>query len=922
MEVQLYDSTYCRLCAENNSSGVFLYSSEDSEPDLSTLINKYLPLKVCDDGKLPRTICPGCNIQLQATVQFFDLLVEGQKKIRELWKQQVEHQKQIEKAGLGATEILLTSASLEDPNAASYDGENRVVIQIMADGTGALFRAEHEISLKMEGLDRPRPKKGRPKKSEAKAKEKEIVKEKSPEPEEESKDDEGDLDGRRRRKRKVPKRFTEVIRGKELERMFREEGVIDEDDQDEGSEESEEKIKADSDAVEGAEIIGHLETPEGQDLGELVIVNKAKGKGRPRGKRRKSRFQCEICGRSFLHRRRYFLHKSFHKGVKYECTECQKRFSCKEYIELHQKQTGHTGEGIVEGLEDGENEEHPELKLETKFTCEHCDKAFMTKHSYEMHIKAIHEGIKPYVCEVCGKTFAYANSIKTHMAIHEEPKSDKGIPCEICGKTFNHTSSLIYHREADHNNGRRFVCNKCGKGFKHKQLLQRHQLVHSDNRPFACKTCGATFKAKANLLNHMPTHTGEKKYFCELCGHQFAHKTSLTLHYRWHTGQKPYQCHVCNKSFSQNGNLQEHLRIHTGEKPFCCDFCGRKFTTSSQFKLHVKRHTGERPWKCEYCNKSFLHKDTWKCHTRRHRGERPFQCHYCARGFTEQWALKKHLRLHTGEKPYTCNICGKAFADCSNLTKHKKVHRDPKADNASSSSASVDRTVWNIIRNHLTKEDGQEGGSEVTTTEAQGNSVEQIIYVTYQDPDDPNEARTLHFVENVEAPPEQPSTEAILQETTSNTASVENKIELTPEATYQIESAPHALQVMDEDGNPIQFTMQDGRALQITTVDGQAIHVTTPDGQSIPVQLATSGTQVFSGEIASQLDSISEATSEQSEAKQVVVTAPQGEQVSLNEHVPDVEGENIMGEQTIEFTTPDGQKLRLVASLGSFTSEF
>lgn len=52
-----------------------------------------------------------------------------------------------------------------------------------------------------------------------------------------------------------------------------------------------------------------METQEGQDLGELVIVNRGRGRGRPRGKRRKIRFQCEICGRGFQHKGRYIVHK-------------------------------------------------------------------------------------------------------------------------------------------------------------------------------------------------------------------------------------------------------------------------------------------------------------------------------------------------------------------------------------------------------------------------------------------------------------------------------------------------------------------------------------------------------------------------------------------------------------------------------------
>lgn len=57
------------------------------------------------------------------------------------------------------------------------------------------------------------------------------------------------------------------------------------------------------------EVIGHLETPDG-GLGELVIVNRSRGRGRPRNtKKRKINYECEVCGRGFQHRSRYVLHK-------------------------------------------------------------------------------------------------------------------------------------------------------------------------------------------------------------------------------------------------------------------------------------------------------------------------------------------------------------------------------------------------------------------------------------------------------------------------------------------------------------------------------------------------------------------------------------------------------------------------------------
>lgn len=55
---------------------------------------------------MPRTICPGCNIQLESTIQFFDLLVEGQKKIRELWKLELLTRKRLEKEKQALVETL------------------------------------------------------------------------------------------------------------------------------------------------------------------------------------------------------------------------------------------------------------------------------------------------------------------------------------------------------------------------------------------------------------------------------------------------------------------------------------------------------------------------------------------------------------------------------------------------------------------------------------------------------------------------------------------------------------------------------------------------------------------------------------------------------------------------------------------------
>ncbi|XP_044132567.1 oocyte zinc finger protein XlCOF8.4-like isoform X3 [Bufo gargarizans] len=238
--------------------------------------------------------------------------------------------------------------------------------------------------------------------------------------------------------------------------------------------------------------------------------------------------------------------------------------------------------------------------------------------------------------------------------LHSKDPSSDLLPSDSSQTVKQNTSHRRgFLRQGAHRKKKTYLCLECGKCFKGKSELVKHQRIHTGEKPFSCLICGKCFTQKPTLVVHQRTHTGERTFSCSQCGKCFTRKSTLVVHQRTHTGVKPFSCLECGKRFNQKSDLVKHQRIHTGEKPFPCLQCGKCFNQKADLVEHQKYHTGQKPFSCSECGKSYKAKSSLVAHKRIHTGEKPFSCSECGKSFPQKPTLVVHQRSHTGEEAST-----------------------------------------------------------------------------------------------------------------------------------------------------------------------------------------------------------------------------------------------------------------------------
>ena len=201
--------------------------------------------------------------------------------------------------------------------------------------------------------------------------------------------------------------------------------------------------------------------------------------------------------------------------------------------------------------------------------CDVCGKVFSTFGIRNTHMKTVHLVSKPYSCDQCDKSFSTSGIRKTHMRNRHSEGGALQLTCEECGKMFRHAGSLNIHVEHAHRSWEPSPCPQCGMPVRYLKNHMRRK--HSTIRKYGCEECGKRFKTKSDLTKHQKSHLPAD--------------IRLLLNEKQ---KEKNQCHDCGQGFTDSTKLRRHVAsTHTGIRSFFCKECPAAYFRPDHLKNHV-----------------------------------------------------------------------------------------------------------------------------------------------------------------------------------------------------------------------------------------------------------------------------------------------------------------------------------------------
>lgn len=216
------------------------------------------------------------------------------------------------------------------------------------------------------------------------------------------------------------------------------------------------------------------------------------------------RFECQVCGESYLKLRLLIIHMSKHFN-NFSCEVCGSAFISINLLKRH-LQTHETG----------------------SFSCDKCDKVFSNTAKRTLHMRGVHLKQFSRRCPICPERFNSDYQRTKHLRIVHNQTTGL-YRCETCGREYDLKYHLWIHIRSVHLQERNHECPICNARFFSKYCLSRHKVIHTGEKNFKCEVCGKAYARRKNLREHSRTHE-VGQFNCSACGRNCGDHATLVAH--------------------------------------------------------------------------------------------------------------------------------------------------------------------------------------------------------------------------------------------------------------------------------------------------------------------------------------------------------------------------------------------------------
>ncbi|KAJ2941503.1 hypothetical protein O0L34_g14549 [Tuta absoluta] len=197
-------------------------------------------------------------------------------------------------------------------------------------------------------------------------------------------------------------------------------------------------------------------------------------------------------------------------------------------------------------------------------------------------------------CKICNKMIDRRSMPRHIKRKHEDDGKDMEpkvkLECPICKKVFAKQYFPLHMNRHKEIENKKYVCDQCGRKFAFKSSFNTHRLVHTNEYPHKCDYCPYQGRTKGLLKIHMRTHTGDYPFKCTQCETRCLTKSNLNWHMRRHRGPIDFVCGACNRGFYSKLQLERHIAVtHYGQKNHVCSFCGSAFGYRNGLMRHLRK---------------------------------------------------------------------------------------------------------------------------------------------------------------------------------------------------------------------------------------------------------------------------------------------------------------------------------------------